>query len=85
MGAPIKQRLAFGSWPSPISAATVAAGLRGTLWQVRLSGESVYWLEVRPHEAGRTVVMRRSPAGGIETPHAAGHRRAHPRPRIRRG
>ena len=67
MGAPIKHRLAFGSWPSPISAATVAAGLRGTLWQVRLSGESVYWLEVRPHEAGRTVIMRRSPAGGIET------------------
>jgi dipeptidyl aminopeptidase/acylaminoacyl peptidase len=50
-----------------VSAATVATGLRGTLWQVRLSGEDVYWLEVLPHEGGRTVIVRRRASGAIET------------------
>ena len=49
-----------GSWPSPITSARVAAGtLR--LSQPRLDAGLVYWLEGRPTEAGRQVVMRARP------------------------
>jgi dipeptidyl aminopeptidase/acylaminoacyl peptidase len=51
-----------GSWRSPISAAMVASGGVG-LTQVQLDGEDVYWIEARPKEEGRNVVVRRS-AGG---------------------
>ena len=53
-----------GTWTSPLSAADVAGGgLR--LGVVSLDGDDVYWLEGRPQESGRYVVMRRSPDGGI--------------------
>lgn len=47
----------YGSWPSPITAAQIAAG------RVRLSfpivtGEQVWWQEDRPAEGGRTTIMR---------------------------
>ncbi len=46
----------FGHWPSPISARSAAAGgLRFGRLQVR--GDTVYWSEGRPAEAGRTAVM----------------------------
>jgi len=46
-----------GSWPSPISAEWLTAGsLR--LSQPRLSGGALFWLEGRPREGGRQVVMR---------------------------
>lgn len=52
-----------GSWPSPISSARVAAGaLR--LSQPRLDAGLVYWLEGRPTEGGRQVVMRARPGAG---------------------
>ncbi len=54
----------YGSWRSPISAATVAAG-RVSLDQVRTSGEDIYWLEGRPKEGGRYVIVRRSANGSI--------------------
>lgn len=48
--------LPYGTWPSPISAARVAAGaLR--LSEVRADGDALYWIEGRPAEAGRAVVM----------------------------
>ena len=31
------------------------------LSEVRIDGEDVYWVESRPHEAGRNVVVRRVP------------------------
>jgi dipeptidyl aminopeptidase/acylaminoacyl peptidase len=50
-----------GSWPSPISAEGLTAGsLR--LSQPRLQDGALYWLEGRPLEGGRQVVMRA--AGG---------------------
>ena len=46
------------TWPSPISASMVATqGLR--LGAVMLDGDDIYWLEGRPHEGGRTVLVRR--------------------------
>lgn len=45
-------------WPSPISAATVAAaGLRFEALQ--LDGDDAYWVEGRPAEGGRCVIVRR--------------------------
>jgi dipeptidyl aminopeptidase/acylaminoacyl peptidase len=55
---------AYGSWASPISAATVAAqGLR--LSGVALDGDDIYWIEGRPHEGGRSVLVRRTPDGHV--------------------
>jgi dipeptidyl aminopeptidase/acylaminoacyl peptidase len=47
----------YGTWPSPISADMVA-GTRVSLSEPRIDGDAVYWLERRPTEGGRTVVMR---------------------------
>jgi dipeptidyl aminopeptidase/acylaminoacyl peptidase len=55
----------YGSWNSPVTAAEVAAaGIR--LGQVQVSGSSVYWLEGRPLEGGRGVIMRRHSDGKVE-------------------
>ena len=52
----------YGTWPSPITAAAVAAqGVR--LSNVALDGGHVYWLEGRPLEGGRHVLVRRTAAG----------------------
>ncbi|MDE1886517.1 MAG: S9 family peptidase [Gammaproteobacteria bacterium] len=51
---------ACGSWRSPLSAAQIAAtGVR--LAQPRIAGEHVYWLESRPAENGRSVLVRVRP------------------------
>ena len=49
----------FGSWRSPITAASVAAAGKSTM-EIHLSDDHLYWLEMRPHEGGRYVVMRDS-------------------------
>ena len=52
----------YGTWPSPLSAEIVAAqGLR--LGGVAVDGDDIYWLEGRPSEGGRTVLVRRTPDG----------------------
>jgi dipeptidyl aminopeptidase/acylaminoacyl peptidase len=55
----------FGSWRSPISSEIIA---RQTIRvaQLGLDGEDVYWIEVRPSEGGRYVIVRRSPDGTTE-------------------
>ena len=35
------------------------------LGRVRLDGEDIYWMEVRPTEGGRSVIVRRSSDGSI--------------------
>jgi len=54
----------YGSWSSPITPALAASGAVG-LEQIWLSGEDVYWLEGRPSEKGRQVVVRRRADGGV--------------------
>ena len=54
----------YGSWRSPISADAIAAGVTG-LSQIQLDGEDIYWIEQRPAEGGRNVVVRRR-SGQIE-------------------
>ncbi len=53
-----------GLWDSPISAA-LAAARSACPSEIRLDGEDVYWLESRPSEGGRLVIVRRVLAGEI--------------------
>ena len=47
----------YGSWVSPLSARRIAeAGV--SLSAVRADGQTLYWLEGRPRERGRSVLMR---------------------------
>jgi len=56
----------YGSWSSPIDAATVARSGR-RLGAPAIAGDgAVWWAEGRPTEGGRTVLMRRAPAGEPE-------------------
>ncbi len=55
----------YGTWPSPITANAVAA--QGTrLSHVAIDGDDIYWLEGRPHEGGRNVLVRRRADGRLE-------------------
>ena len=49
--------LPYGTWPSPISADLVAGATLG-LSDVRADGADIYWIEGRPAEAGRRVLVR---------------------------
>ena len=52
----------YGSWRSPISVDHVVGHtiLLGEPW---LDGDDLYWLEGRPSEGGRRVLVRREPDG----------------------
>ena len=49
----------YGSWQSPITSDLIVSQSIG-LSEVRLDGADIYWIEMRPHEAGRNVVVRRT-------------------------
>jgi dipeptidyl aminopeptidase/acylaminoacyl peptidase len=49
--------LPHGSWPSPITAASLVEGSRD-LGSLQFDGGYLYWLESRPQEGGRTTIMR---------------------------
>ncbi|NEP14562.1 MAG: S9 family peptidase [Symploca sp. SIO2C1] len=60
-----KQQIApYGSWKSPITSELIVAGSIG-LGSVVLDGDDVYWIEGRPAEAGRNVIVQRTPDGQI--------------------
>jgi dipeptidyl aminopeptidase/acylaminoacyl peptidase len=61
----MKQTLPYGSWPSPISAASVVEGSRG-LGSLSVDGDYLYWVESRPEEGGRNTIMRRAAGGKPE-------------------
>lgn len=46
----------FGSWKSPITSDLIVAESVGLI-EVRIDGDEVYWLEGRPQEGGRSVVV----------------------------
>ena len=52
----------YGSWASPITTDSIVAESVG-LGQIALDGDDVYWVEMRPLEAGRHVVVKRTPDG----------------------
>jgi dienelactone hydrolase len=52
----------YGSWRSPITADLVAsASVR--IGHLAVDGEDLYWVELRPAEGGRQVIVRRTPEG----------------------
>ena len=54
----------YGSWKSPISAELVGGAEVG-LEQIHINGDAVYWIERRPQEGGRKVIVRRAPDGSV--------------------
>ena len=60
-----KEKRPYGSWPSPITTDLITADVV-TLGEVRVDGDDLYWIEMRPAEKGRTVIVRRSAEGEIE-------------------
>ncbi|MDA0231867.1 MAG: S9 family peptidase, partial [Chloroflexi bacterium] len=54
----------YGSWKSPVTPDLITAG-SVRLGEIRVGGEGLYWLEGRPSEAGRYVIVRMSPDGAI--------------------
>ena len=58
------QVVPYGSWKSPVTAEMAASGSVG-LQQLRIDGEDIYWIEARPQEGGRKVVVRRTADGNI--------------------
>ena len=52
----------YGSWKSPITTDLIVSGSIG-LGQVALDGEDIYWVEMRPSEGGRMVLVKHDPEG----------------------
>ncbi|MCH8108559.1 MAG: PD40 domain-containing protein, partial [Chloroflexi bacterium] len=60
MAAP--QTAPYGSWKSPVTSDIIVAGSI-SIGQTALDGDDVYWIEQRPSEGGRNVIVRRTPDG----------------------
>ncbi|HEX8921026.1 MAG TPA: hypothetical protein VF766_06090, partial [Pyrinomonadaceae bacterium] len=54
----------YGSWKSPITSDLIVKGSIG-VGAVALEGSDIYWIEMRPSEGGRSVIVRRSADGEI--------------------
>src|SRR6266851_566905 len=49
----------YGSWKSPITSDLIVKESIG-LSQVKMDGNDIYWIEMRPSEGGRQVIVRRT-------------------------
>lgn len=54
----------YGSWKSPITTDLIVSETIG-LAQIMLDSQDIYWIEMRPSEGGRSVIVRRTPDGHI--------------------
>lgn len=54
----------YGTWRSPIATDDLLEGALGLAFPSIVDG-SIYWMEARPSEAGRTVIVRRDRSGAI--------------------
>jgi dipeptidyl aminopeptidase/acylaminoacyl peptidase len=59
---PQTQVAPYGSWKSPITSDLIVKGSIG-IGMIGLDGADVYWIEMRPSEGGRYVIVRRTPEG----------------------
>src|SRR3977135_3011765 len=57
MSPPSRNTASYASWKSPITSDLIVAQSIG-LSDVRLDAGTIYWLESRPQEQGRNVVVR---------------------------
>lgn len=58
----------FGTWPSVLTPEVMATGSRrmtAPVFAREAGGVALLWAESRPHEGGRTTLMRRGPSGEI--------------------
>ncbi len=55
---------AYGTWRSPITSDLIVSETVG-LMDIAIDGTDLYWLETRPQEKGRSVIVRRSSEGEI--------------------
>lgn len=53
----------YGSWKSPITSDLVSSGSIRLDGQIEIDGDCIYWVEMRPTEEGRYVVVQRLPDG----------------------
>jgi dipeptidyl aminopeptidase/acylaminoacyl peptidase len=60
----VRSKKPYGSWPSSISAELITRAAP-SLNFVQSYGDALYWVEGRPWEAGRSVIMRRDSNGEI--------------------
>ncbi|PYE55024.1 S9 family peptidase [Deinococcus yavapaiensis] len=54
----------YGAWPSPITSEAITAGTVG-LSDLAVDGVDVYWVEMRPFEGGRSVLVKRGEDGTV--------------------
>ena len=54
--------LSYGSWQSPITTELIVSESIN-LGDMAIDGENIYWLEMRPSEDGRYVIVKRTPDG----------------------
>ncbi len=52
----------YGTWKSPITSDRIVSETIG-LGQIALENQDTYWVEIRPAEAGRSVIVRRTGKG----------------------
>ena len=52
----------YGSWKSPVTTDLIVSGAVG-LGQIAIDGDDVYWVEMRPADGGRMVIVRRTSDG----------------------
>ena len=58
-----KRTATYGSWTSQVTSDLVSSGAIRFDGQIEIDGDELYWVEMRPTEAGRYVVVRRSRDG----------------------
>ncbi|MDX6290318.1 MAG: hypothetical protein QOH42_2117, partial [Blastocatellia bacterium] len=56
------QTASYGSWKSPITSDLIVKESIG-LGQIKMDGDDIYWIELRPSEGGRQVIVRRTSDG----------------------
>lgn len=54
----------YGSWKSPITSDLIVAG-SVSLGQPLIERDDLYWVEMRPSEGGRSVIVKRDSSGGL--------------------
>ncbi len=57
-----KQKTAFGSWKSPITTDLMLGDSVG-LGEISVFAQDIYWIEMRPQENGRYVIVKQTPNG----------------------
>ena len=59
------ETLPYGAWRSPITSDLIVGETIG-LGDILVDRSDIYWIEGRPSEGGRNVIVRRAPDGRVE-------------------